>query len=337
MRLSRVKWRQMHPRALSGFPLKCESGQADLMDLLPVIESILTLFILIAVGFTAFRSGVITRDGVSGLSSLLVNITLPCLILESMQVPVTGDRIGQMEMIFLIELVVYAVSFASAFLVPRLLKSARFESGVLGFMLIFSNLGFMGYPVCETFFGPESLFYVTLINIPFGLLVFTVGIFLLRPDLAREPDFRRICSPGLVASLVGLLFFFIGFVIPVPFSESISILGSVTTPLAMIVIGSLLATLPVGSMVADIRIWIISLFRLALIPIITLLLIRPFVSDPLLLGVPVLLAAMPVAANTVLLAEEYGVNSELASKGVFLSTVLSIMTIPVIALLLGTS
>lgn len=306
------------------------------MDLLPVIESILTLFILIATGFAAFRAGVITRTGVTGLSSLLVNITLPCLILESMQVPVTSDRIGQMELIFLIELVVYAVSFGAAFLIPWLMKSSRFEAGVFRFMLIFSNLGFMGYPVCETFFGPDSLFYVTLINIPFGLLVFTIGIFLLRPDLAKEPDFRRICSPGLIASLIGLIFFFTGIIIPSPVSESISILGSVTTPLAMIVIGSLLATLPMSSMFGDVRVWVISLFRLGIIPVITLFLIRPLVSDPLLLGVPVLLAAMPVAANTVLLAEEYGVNSELASKGVFLSTLLSLLTIPLIALMIET-
>ena len=307
-----------------------------MMELLPVIESILTLFILIIIGFTAYRAGVITRTGVTGLSSLLVNITLPCLILQSMQVPVTSDRIGQMQVIFLIELLVYTVSFGCAFIVPYLFHSSRFEAGVLRFMLIFSNLGFMGYPVCETFFGPESLFYVTLINIPFGLLVFTLGIFLLRPDLIQQPDFRKICSPGLVFSLIGLAFFFTGVTIPSPVSESISLLGSVTTPLAMIVIGSLLATLPVGAMIGDIRIWVISLFRLGILPLIILIILRPLVADPLLLGVPVLLVAMPVAANTVLLAEEYGANAELASKGVFLSTLRSVVTIPLMALLIGT-
>lgn len=307
------------------------------MDLLPIVQNIFTLFILISVGFMAFRVGFINRAGVTGLSSLLVNITLPCLIIESMQVRITGTLIGRMEIIFLIELLVYGISFLSAFLVPYVLGGSSYETGVFRFMLIFSNLGFMGYPVCETLFGPDSLFYVTLINIPFGLLVFTVGIFLLRPDIVRDHDMKRIFTPGLVASLVGLLLFFTGVVIPSPVSDSLSLLGSVTTPLAMIVIGSLLATLPVGSMFGDLRIWVISLFRLGLIPIVVLLLLRPFVSDPLLLGVPVLLAAMPVAANTVLLAEEYGVNAELASKGVFLSTILSVATIPLIALLIGTS
>lgn len=305
------------------------------MDLLPIIESIFTLFILIVIGYLAFRTGVITRTGVTGLSALLVNITLPCLIIESMQVPVTPDRIHEIIIIAIIELVVYGISFLAAFLVPYLLSGSSFEHGVFRFMLIFSNLGFMGYPVCQTLFGSDSLFYVSLINIPFGLLVFTVGVFLLRPDLARDPDLRRILSPGLVASLIGLLLFFVGITIPSPISDSISLLGSVTTPLAMIVIGSLLATLPFGSMFGDIRIWIVSIFRLGIIPIAIFLLLRPYISDPLLLGVPVILAAMPVAANTVLLAEEYGVNAELASKGVFISTILSVLTIPIIAVLLG--
>jgi malate permease and related proteins len=306
------------------------------MDIIPIISSILTLFILISIGFAALRAGLITRAGVTGLSGLLVNITLPCLIIESMQVPLTDTLLTHMEGIILIELLVYGISFFFAFLVPYILGGSVFEIGVFRFMLIFSNLGFMGYPVCETLFGPQSLFYVTLINIPFGLLVFTIGVFLLRPDLARHPDLKRILSPGLIASLIGLLFFFTGFTIPSPLSDSFSLLGSVTTPLAMIVIGALLATLPVGSLLGDSRIWVISLFRLSVIPGITLLILSRFTSDPLLLGVPVILAAMPVAANTVLLAEEYGVNAELASKGVFISTVLSVVTIPIVALFLET-
>jgi hypothetical protein len=305
------------------------------MDIVPIIQSVGTLCILIAIGFTIYRAGVITRPGVSGLSGLLVNVTLPCLIIESMQVQITDILVSNMQILIIIEMVVYGVSFIAAFIIPHLLGGSVFETGVFRFMLIFSNLGFMGYPVCETLFGPESLFYVTLINIPFGLLVFTVGVFLLRPDVVRNHDMKRILTPGLIASLLGLILFFTQTTIPPPFSESISLLGSVTTPLAMIVIGSLLATLPLGSMLADRRIWIISVFRLAIIPLLVFLIIRPWVFDPHLLLVPIILAAMPVAANTVLLAEEFGVNAELASKGVFLSTMLSLVSIPIIAIIIG--
>ena len=155
--------------------------------------------------------------------------------------------------------------------------------------LSFSNLGFMGYPVCETLFGGQSLFYVTLINIPFGLLVFTVGIYLLRPDIITQYDLKRILNPGLFASLIGLLFFFCNFTIPHPISDSLSLLGSVTTPLAMIVIGSLLATLPAESLFGDLRIWFISAARLIIIPLLVFLCLRLFITDTLLIFVPVML------------------------------------------------
>lgn len=304
------------------------------MDFLPVATSICTLFILIGVGFLAFRMGYITRSGASGLSSLLVNVAIPCLILESMQVPLSSGLVYNMEIIAIVEIVVYLVSFVCAIIIPAFMKGSGFETGVLRFMLIFSNLGFMGYPVANAMFGEESVFYVTLINLPFGFLVFTVGVFLLRPDLARNPDLKQILTPGLTASVLGLCLLGTGITIPSPLNESITLLGSITTPLAMIVIGTFLAPLPFFSMISDMRVWVISGARLVLIPVIVYLIISPFVTDPLLLGIPVLLAAMPVAANTVLLSEEYGVNAELASKGVFISTLLSLITIPLVGIVL---
>jgi malate permease and related proteins len=304
------------------------------MDLLQIATSIFTLFILIGVGFVAFRFGYISRSGASGLSSLLVNVTIPCLIIESMQVPLSSGLIYSIEILVIIEIVVFGVSFFMAAIVPYFLRGSPFETGVLRFMLIFSNLGFMGYPVAHAMFGEESVFYVTLINLPFGFLVFTLGVILLRPDLASHPDIKRIVTPGLLASCFGLFLFVTGLIIPSPLKESISLLGSITTPLAMIVIGTFLAPLSFIAMVSDFRVWIVSGFRLLIIPVIVFMIIRPFTTDPLLLGIPVLLAAMPVAANTVLLSEEYGVNAELASKGVFISTILSLLTIPVIGLLL---
>ena len=284
------------------------------MDVTVVATSILTLFILIGVGFIAFRAGYITRSGASGLSSLLVNVTIPCLIIESMQISLSDSLIHSMELLILVEIIVYAVSFCFAAIVPVLISKSLFETGVLRFMLIFSNLGFMGYPISSAIFGSESVFYVTLINLPFGLLVFTLGVFLLRPDYAKHPDIRKLLSPGLIASIVGLILLFSQVSIPSPLIDSISLLGSITTPLAMIVIGALLAPLPILKMVSDSRVWIISLFRLIVIPVSVFFIISQFISDPLLLGIPVLLAAMPVAANTVLLSEEYGETQNLLPR-----------------------
>lgn len=304
------------------------------MDIILITGSIGTLFILMTIGFLIFRLGMINRHGVTGLTSLLVNVTLPCLIITSMQIPITPDLVSDMVTIFSIQGVLYLISFACALMIPRFLQGTSYEHGVFRFMLFFSNLGFMGYPICEALFGPGSLFYVSLVNLPFGFLVFTVGVLMLRPDIGKELNLKKIINPGFLASICGLILFLCNIRIPSPLSDAFMLLGSTTSPLAMVVIGALLATLPLSTMIGDYRIYLISAFRLIGIPLALFLIISRIIQDPLIIGVTVILAAMPVAANTVLLAEEYHVDSELASKGVFISTLICIVTVPLIGMIL---
>lgn len=330
-RTTRCSWTVWFPARLIRIGTKPEIRIN--MDLVLIASRIGALFILMGLGFAAARIGIVTRSGARVLTSALVNITLPALILVSMQIPLTPDRLGSTAVIFGIAAVYYVIAFGLAWTVPRLLAGSERERGVLGFMLVFSNLGFMGYPVADALFGSESFFYVSLINLPFGLLVFSAGVVMLRPDLGRHFDARLFLSPGIIASVLGLAFFLAGVAIPSPVFEVLDLAGSVTTPLAMIVIGSFIASVSPVSIFSDRRLYIISALRLLVIPVLLYLVIRPFVTDPLLLGIPVILAAMPAAANTVLLAEEYRSDAGLASEGVFISTMLCIVTIPLIALL----
>ena len=304
------------------------------MDFFVIINSIVILFLLMGVGYAAYKTKIIDRDGAKGLSSFLVNITLPCLIIVSMQIPLNQEIFNKTIEIFAIAGIYYLVSFAFAILIPVFLVKSDLERGVYRFMLVFSNLGFMGIPVSAAIFGAEGVFYTSLFMLPFGILVFSIGILMLRPDMGEYFDPKLFLNSGILASLAGLLFFFTDYQIPSPFIDVLTILGSLTTPLAMIVVGALLATMPVLGMFSDYKIYVMSAFRLIGIPVALYLILSPFVSDPLILGVPVILAGMPVAANAVLLAEEYDVDSDAASKGVFISTLLCIVTIPVVGFFL---
>lgn len=201
-------------------------------------------------------------------------------------------------------------------------------------MLVFPNVGFMGIPVSEVILGPDSLFYVILFNLPFNLLVFTMGIWLLAHERSRKLDPLLLLTPGLIASIAGLALFLIGYDIPFPVDLALDWIGKATTPLAMIVVGALLAALPPSRLAGDWRIVAITALRLLVLPVLAFILLAPFISDRLLLFSTVLLIAMPVAANTVLLSEEYDVDAILASQGVFLSTLVSCATIPLIYLFL---
>jgi predicted permease len=250
-----------------------------------------------------------------------------------MQVPLSAERMSDTISVFLIQGLIYAISCVIAMALPHLLCMASEHCGVHRYMVLFSNLGFMGYPICAALYGPESAFYVTIVNIPFGLLVFSLGVYLIQKD--REAvSFRKMLNPGLIAALIGLCFFLTGVTIPYPISTSLDMLGSITSPLAMLAIGAIIASMPVSSMFNYMRMYMISAIRLVVIPCIAFFILRLFVSDPLLLGVPVLLSAMPVAANTVFMAQEYGGDIEAASRGVFLSTILCLITLPFLGYIL---
>ncbi|WP_165074947.1 AEC family transporter [Methanogenium sp. MK-MG] len=304
------------------------------MSIMVIAESIIILFLLMGVGFLCRRSGVIGPDGARGLSSFVVNVSLPALIVMAMQVPLTPELVTNAGGILLGLVVFYGVSFALAFTVPRFVADSDLEQGVMRFMLVFSNLGFMGIPVAGAVFGPESIFYVSIFNLTFSILLFSVGVLMLRPDMGRYLDPKLFLNTGIIASVAGLILFVLQVHIPSPFADVFTLLGSTTTPLAMVVVGALLATLPVEGLFTDKKIWVITILRLCVIPLAVFFILRPFVEGPFLLGVPVLLAAMPVAANAVMLAEEYHVDSTLASKGVFLTTILSLVTLPLITLLI---
>ena len=304
------------------------------MDILPVADSIIILFLLMGIGFAASKAKFLDRSGSKALSSFLVNIALPCLVVISMQIPVNADTMEKTQTTLTLALVFFAISIAVAVIVPMFIPAKYSERGVFSFMLVFSNLGFMGIPVTQAIFGTDAVFYTTLFMLPFNLLVFTIGILMLRPDMRMNFNPKLFVNPGIIASIIGMLFFFTGFTIPSPVYDVMDYLGSTTTPLAMVVTGALLATMPFSNLFSDYRIYILSAFRLLIIPVIVYLVISPYSTDPVIFAIPVLLAAMPAAANSVILAEEYNADSTLASKGVFITTLLSIVTIPVLTVIL---
>lgn len=304
------------------------------MDFLTVVIAIATLFVLIAVGFGARKYTLIKDKHIHLISHILVNVSLPALTIASMQVPETAKTMGIVDQMIVVAVAYYLAAFAFGLLLCRFLPTTPEEKGVFQFMLVFPNSMFMGIPVALAVLGQTSLFYVILFNVPFYFLVFTLGVWLLARGRPGKIDLKILLSPGLVAAIVGLALFLFQYHLPTPVQSGLELIGSATTPLAMIVVGAMLATLPLSRLAGDWRIYLTTALRLVIFPVAAFLILSPFVSDHLLLGVAVLMIAMPVAANSVLLSEEYGVDATLASQGVFISTVLCLATIPLLEALL---
>ncbi|KAF5090305.1 Membrane transport protein [anaerobic digester metagenome] len=300
-------------------------------DFLIVADQIFILVLLIAAGYVAVATKIVDPRATRGLSGLLVNITIPALIVASMQVPFTPERLIGAETLILATGALYVFSFALAWVVSKAMRVPAAEEGVLQFAIVFGNVGFMGFPVALTLFGEESLFYVAIFNLIFNVLVFSVGIAMLTEGRGKGFDPKLLLNPGIAASIVGFALFLGSVEIPSPFIDSIELLGGVTTPLAMIIVGAMLATFPVREMVGNWRIWAASAILLLAIPAAYCYLLAPVFPDPYINGIMITMAAMPAAANTVIFAEQYGADSRLASQIVFVSTIGSLVTIPLIA------
>ncbi|MCK8518419.1 AEC family transporter [Methanoculleus sp. 7T] len=303
-------------------------------DFLVVADQIFILVLLIAAGYVAVSTKIMDPRATRGLSGLLINITIPALIVASMQVPITPARLAGAETLLLATGVFYVFSFAVAWVVSKAMRVPPEKEGVLQFAIVFGNVGFMGFPVAQTLFGADSLFYVAIFNLVFNLLVFSVGIAMLTGEKEGGFDPRLLANPGIAASVAGFLLFLGSVEIPSPFIDAIGLLGGVTTPLAMIIVGAMLATFPAREMIGNWRIWAASAVLLIAVPVAYRYLFSPVFSDPLINGVMITMAAMPAAANTVIFAEQYGADARLASQIVFVSTIGSLVTIPLMTTVL---
>jgi len=284
------------------------------------------------VGFFSRKKQYINPSVNRSLSELLINITLPSMIIASFNFKFSKDMFNIGISLFLISLIIHL----SLLIIGKILYK-RFnenEMKVLWFITLFSNCGFMGYPVVESIYGKIGLFYAALFNIPFNILMWTAGVFIFSGKGDFKSAKKALLNPGIVSVFIGLFIFIFSIQLPIPIQKTLELVGSMTTPLSMIIIGSTLADSKITSIFESKSIYFGTIVRLILIPIITFVVLKYFGLKDFYLSIPVIITAMPAAANTVIMAEKFGGDAEFASKIVFLTTVISAVTIPLVLILL---
>ena len=302
-----------------------------------VVNSLIVLAICMLAGYIGRKTHILTDELNSGLSTILVKLALPALIFSSMIRPFSRTLLLESLATLILSAVVYLSGYFIGMGLARLMKAGEDEKRVWQFSLIFANVGYMGFPVMQAVFGYEALIYTSMANVSFNVLAFSIGVYLFKRDISsiRASIKPLLLNPALVAIYIGFVFFVTGFRLPAAVHEGIQTVGDLTVPLAMMLVGAILAKSKLFSLVSDPRVLPIIFLRLLGIPIATLFILRPFIHNHLMLSVIVMLAAMPVAALTVIFAEQYKGDTALASKLVALSSFLCMLTIPLISLLLN--
>jgi predicted permease len=302
-----------------------------------VVGQVSVLFFLMMIGWVARKVKALDDLAIGRFSAFILNIALPALILISLQRSYSPELMSDAGIILALAIGMYAVSFILAFFYPSLIGAKGRERGVHRYALIFSNVGFMGYPVVEAVLGKEALFHLAVYNVPFNLLAFSIGAWIIAREGTKKISlsWNLMANPSVIATLLGFTFFLFSFRLPGPLFRTVEMTGNITSPLSMIVTGALLARMDPRSILGRWRAYITTFIRLVLLPVGFCVALYAIGIRGLLLSLPVLVAAMPVAANTTLLANLYDGDVENSGAMVFISTVLCIITIPFAVLLPG--
>lgn len=302
------------------------------MNLLHIATQMIMIFMIVIVGLFAAKKNLWSSDMDRKFSIFIMNVTMPALILAS----VMGDDLSiersELLSLSIVAVVNYTVLIGLAVLIPRLWKVNPSRQGLLRFMIAFGNVSFIGYPVCDAVFGPKAVFCASVLNIPFNLLVFTIGVTFINGGKARSVfSPRMIFSPCVIASLIAIFIALFQIRIPSPVGQWFHLLGDLTTPAALIIIGSSLSNIPVRDMAGNRFVYIVSLLRLFITPAIIFATLYFIGCNPFVRNVAVVLSAMPVATNGIMLCLQYGKDERVITQTLFITTLFSVISIPLVA------
>lgn len=287
----------------------------------------------IAAGYLANKLGYLGGEVDRKLTKVILNITMPAMTLGA--VATSAELPGTRELINLLEgvAVFYGMALLLAMLLPRLIGGTKAQQSVWRFALSFPNVGFIGIPVVTAFFGPEAVIYAVIFMLPFNVLSYALGPVMLSGGF-RNFSFRKLFTPAVVASVAALVMTLFRLRPPIQVGECLNIVGDITAPLSLMVIGSILAGLPIGRVFASPRLWALTALRLIVLPVLLRLLLQPLGMEELALSVAIVEMAMPVAANGSMLCMEYGGDMDTMAQATFLTTLLSMVTVPLMVTVL---
>ena len=296
------------------------------MNLSAVISQLAALFLMILAGYISARADLISPQFRQKLSSLALNTAAPCIILSSGLESESGS--ADMAAAVGVGVFFFALMIALAALLVRVCRVPRAQRGLDQLMLVFTNVGFMGIPVVQSIYGPTGVALLSMFILIFNLCFFSYGVLLISGGLSLNP--RALLNTCIVAALLALLFGLTGWHLPAPVETALSAIGAMNTPLAMMIIGASIAHSDLRAAFSSPRLYLVSLLRMAVMPLCILGIVAVLPIPRMLAGICVALAAMPVAGNCAMISDLYTPEDMTASQAVMLTTLLSAVTLPLI-------
>ena len=300
-----------------------------------MFEVMMTLFAIVIVGYLAGRLGYMGGEFDKKLSSLVINFTCPSLILSSAMSGELPDRRLILPLLG-ISTLTYMILAGMALFLPRYLTTKKDNEGIVGFALMFGNVGFMGYPVVASIFGHQAVFYAAVLNVINTFAVFTIGTILIEGDLGDKKHFQKkvLYSTPMLSAYLAMLIVALGIDnIPGLISQPLTMIGNITVPAALLIIGSSMSQLSLRTMLGNPTVYATTLFRLFLIPLGFYYLCMALGFDQYVVSINTIVIAMPVATYGTILCLKYNRDTTLMTEITLITTLLSMLTIPLLTLL----
>ena len=296
-------------------------------------QMVIFLFMMV-LGYIIAKKGILNEEVSKSISWIIVNIANPALIISGS----IGNSIRKSELLFILALafgLYLLLILVAEFIIPFFYFPKKSE-GIYKILLVFTNMGFMGFPIMSAMYGSVSLLYASVFMLPFNFLIYTYGIFRLIGGVEKPRVILKKClNAGVIAVFVTFIIALCNIQLPYIITQSITMLSNLIAPLCMMVIGATFVNVSFREVFCDGKLLIFSVVRLLVIPFVFMFLLRKITDNVLLQNVAFIVIATPAGSMAAMLAQQYDADYRTASKGIALTTLLSVVTMPFMFVVLG--
>lgn len=298
------------------------------MDLSIIVNGVIALFLIMLIGVYGSKRGIITPNINKGLTNLLLEITLPCLVVSSFIFDMSEELKSNIIKCFIYSPIVIVITILISYGALFPIKSDK--KIIMQFANVFSNCGFIGFPIIFSIFGGEGVIYASIFNMFFTIFVWTYGVILFNGKMEKRDLKKVLVNPAIVAVFIGLIIMIFKINIPQVINSTLDLVGGMTSPLSMIIVGVILGNAKVTTYLKDYTIYYCSILKLIVLPYILLFIANIINDNSIVSKTLIILSAMPTAAMTSILAEKFDKEKEYSAVIIFITTLLSLITFPML-------
>lgn len=307
------------------------------MDMFIIVQQMLMLLAMMLLGFIIYKLNWVDGKSCASISKIVINICNPCLTVYGVLGKGASLEGGMLFQTLLLVAIYYGTLTLVSLPIGHALRLQKKHFNLYRLMTIFSNIGFMGIPVVTSIYGKESMLLIAFYNLGYSLLLYTYGVYLAGGGSEKAQKaglWKKLVNPGVVGCLAAIAIFVTNMQTPDSVGTFMGYVGNAAVPLSMMLIGTSVAEGGKKEFFLDVKMYLFSFVKLLAIPIAAAFVMRLVPWPPMVEGVFILMMAMPVGSMAVMLASESGADALECTKGIILTTLLSVFTIPIVSVFL---